>query len=191
MPRIRTLPADGRIERDANGAVVYAWKRRTPALDARQEAEFVKDGRLKPEECLWRLQDAGTGAATTRPATTNADQPVLIAGGSVYWNEYRRKWVLIGTQLFGRSVLGEVWFAEAPTPLGPWRRAVKVATHENYDFYNPKQHPEFAQDGGRVIYFEGTYAITFSGNKHPTPRYEYNQLLYRLDLSDARLGTGR
>ncbi|MBU6411264.1 MAG: hypothetical protein KGR98_12840, partial [Verrucomicrobia bacterium] len=30
-------------------------------------------------------------------------------------------------------------------------------------------------------------ASTFSGNKHPTPRYDYNQIMYRLDLSDPCL----
>jgi len=41
--------------------------------------------------------------------------------------------------------------------------------------------------GGRVIYLEGSYVNTFSGNPHPTPYYEYNQIMYRLDLSDPRL----
>jgi hypothetical protein len=60
-------------------------------------------------------------------------------------------------------------------------------THEQYSFYNPAQHPFFDQEGGRLIYFEGTYAETFSGNPCPTPRYDYNQVMYRLDLADPRL----
>ncbi|MBI3860545.1 MAG: hypothetical protein HY290_01470, partial [Planctomycetia bacterium] len=41
---------------------------------------------------------------------------------------------------------------------------------------------------GRQIFFEGTYTHTFSGNPHETtPRYEYNQVMYRLDLDDPRL----
>ena len=32
-----------------------------------------------------------------------------------------------------------------------------------------------------------TVAVASSGNPTPTPRYEYNQLMYRLDLSDPRL----
>ena len=43
------------------------------------------------------------------------------------------------------------------------------------------------REGGRVIYLEGSYVNTFSGNPHPTPYYEYNQIMYRLDLSDPRL----
>jgi hypothetical protein len=89
---------------------------------------------------------------------------------------------MIAVEIFGTSVLGEVWYAEADTPRGPWSYAVKVVTHEKYSFYNPKQHPLFDQEGGRLIYFEGTYTHTFSGNDEPTPRYDYNQIMYRLDL---------
>jgi hypothetical protein len=60
-------------------------------------------------------------------------------------------------------------------------------SHENYNFYNPTQHPFFDQDGGRLIYFEGTYTASFSGAKEKTPRYDYNQIMYRLALDDARL----
>ena len=85
------------------------------------------------------------------------------------------------------SYLGEVWYAEADTPLGPWVYARKIVTHDKYSFYNPKQHPMFDKEGGRIIFFEGTYTTTFSGNPDPTPRYEYNQVMYQLDLSDPRL----
>ena len=65
-------------------------------------------------------------------------------------------------------------------------------THANkkgdaHDFYNPTQHPFFDQEGGRVIYLEGSYVNTFSGNPQPTPYYEYNQIMYRLDLANPRL----
>src|SRR5262249_3282025 len=93
----------------------------------------------------------------------------------------------IAVQSGGTSMLGEVWYASADTPVGPWHYAVKVVTHERYSFYNPKQHPMFDRDGGRRIYFEGTYTHTFSGNPDARPRYDYNQDLYRLDLGDPRL----
>ena len=62
-----------------------------------------------------------------------------------------------------------------------------VVTHDRYSFYNPAHHPFFDQKGGRIIYFEGTYTAEFSGNDSPTPRYDYNQVMYRLDLGDPRL----
>jgi hypothetical protein len=110
-------------------------------------------------------------------------------GGSVYFNSYRRKWIAIFLQAGGESsYIGEVWYAEADTPVGPWAYARKVATHNKYSFYNPKQHPYFDQDGGRTIYFEGTYTHTFSGSpENATPRYDYNQIMYRLNLDDPRL----
>jgi hypothetical protein len=163
------------IERDAAGKARYSWKRNTPPVGPQEQAKLIRAGKLGKEEALLQLRDAATG------------KDVLAHAGSVYWNEYRHKFIMIAVQQFGSSHLGEVWYAEAPSPLGPWAKAVKIVTHEKYSFYNPKQHPYFDQDGGRFIYFEGTYAHTFSGNDHPTPRYDYNQIIYRLDLGDERL----
>ncbi len=84
-------------------------------------------------------------------------------------------------------MLGEAWYLEADAPEGPWRDAVKIATHNKYTLYNPLQHPEFAKENGRVIFFEGTYTQTFSGAESQTPRYEYNQVMFKLELNDPRL----
>jgi hypothetical protein len=105
----------------------------------------------------------------------------------VNWNPFRKRWIMIAGQQGGTSFLGEIWYAEATEPTGPWRRAKKIVTHDKYSFYNPVHHPVFNQEGGRLIYFEGTYVTTFSGNPVATPRYDYNQIMYRLDLSDPRL----
>jgi hypothetical protein len=115
---------------------------------------------------------------------------IIPHGGTVYFNAYRQRWVTIFVQQFGESsFLGEVWYAEADTPVGPWVYARKIATHNKYSFYNPKHHPFFDQDGGCVIFFEGTYSFTFSGSaENATPRYDYNQIMYRLSLDDPRLG---
>ncbi|MHC4111608.1 MAG: hypothetical protein ACYSUY_11065, partial [Planctomycetota bacterium] len=110
-------------------------------------------------------------------------------GGTVYFNAHRQRWVTIFVQHFGESsLLGEVWYAEADTPVGPWAYARKIATHNKYSFYNPKQHPFFDKEDGRVLFFEGTYTFTFSGTaENATPRYDYNQIMYRLNLADPRL----
>ncbi len=68
------------------------------------------------------------------------------------------------------SHLGEVWYAEADQPTGPWCFARKVVTHDQYSFYNPKHHPEFDSADGSVIHFEGTYTTTFSCNPFSTER---------------------
>jgi hypothetical protein len=90
-------------------------------------------------------------------------------------------------QFLGTSMLGEIWYAEADSPVGPWVYATKVVSHEKYSFYNPKQNSMFSRKGSKHLYFEGTYTHTFSGTEHRTPRYDYNQIMYRLDLADERL----
>ena len=108
--------------------------------------------------------------------------------GSIAWNEFRKSWVTVFTQMKGNpSILGELWYAEADSPDGPWQRAVKVVTHDNYTFYNPRLHPELTSSDLPVLLFEATYTKEFSGNSNPTPRYDYNQILYRLDLDDPQL----
>lgn len=110
--------------------------------------------------------------------------------GSIAWNEYRQCWVTVFVQRFGKpSLIGEVWYAESNSPTGPWRHAVKVLSHENYTFYNPRLHADLTvQSEGDppspVLLFEGTYTKEFSGNSTPTPRYDYNQVMYRIDLNE-------
>ena len=110
-------------------------------------------------------------------------------GGSIAWNTFRRRWLAVFVEEFGKpSYLGEVWYAEADAPAGPFGPAVKILTHENYTFYNPRQHPEFTVDPrSPALLFEGTYTATFAKHPDPTPRWEYNQVLYRIDLDDPRL----
>jgi hypothetical protein len=167
--------ASSKIERGPDGKPVWGWKPGADPVGPAEEKELLAAGKLQREDAHFQLADADTG------------KPVALHEGSFCWNAFRRKWVLIGVQQGGTSFLGEVWFAEADSPVGPWRWARKVVTHEQYSFYNPTQHPFFDQEGGRLIYFEGTYAETFSGNPSPTPRYDYNQVMYRLDLADPRL----
>ena len=69
--------------------------------------------------------------ATCNLIDIESGKPVTPHGGTVYWNDYRDKWVMIAVQQGGTtSYLGEVWYAEADTPVGPWRYARKVVTHE-------------------------------------------------------------
>ncbi|MDP8242434.1 MAG: hypothetical protein P9L94_00025 [Candidatus Hinthialibacter antarcticus] len=156
----------------------YAWRKAEPTAGW-HEKEWADAGLLKIDDAHFLPVDINSGA------------PVGIHGSSVKWNPYRKKWVLIGVQQFGTSVLGEVWYSEADHPTGPWRKAVKIVTHNNYTFYNPVHHAFFDEQDGRFIYFEGTYTKTFSGNDVATPRYDYNQIMYRLDLDRADLNQAK
>ena len=99
----------------------------------------------------------------------------------VVWNEYRQRWILL------LEDTGDVYYAEAKQPEGPYSEAVKIIHHDKYNFYNVATHMFFNQEGGRVIYLEGTYTDSFSGATEKTPRYNYNQVMYRLRLDDPRL----
>lgn len=164
-------PSAPKLDRAADGRLIYGWKSGTPPLSYKQQDELITAGKMEPEEKgLVRLEDMNTG------------DKIEHTTGSVYWNDYRRRWIMIAM-----GNLDEVWYAEADTPLGPWVYTTKVAIHGHYTFYWPGQSPFFDQEGGRMIYFMGTYTNTFSGNPCQTPRYDYNQLMYRLRLDDPEL----
>ena len=163
------------VQRNPDGSLKFEWRGGQPKLDLKQVNKLIAEKRIRAGESPVHLIDIETG------------KPVLTQQGSVYWNDHRQRWVMIISQSFGSSMLGEIWFAEASRPEGPWVYARKIVTHNDYSFYNPKQHPYFAKDGGRTLFFEATYTSTFSGNKHPTPLYDYNQVMYRLELDDPRL----
>jgi hypothetical protein len=108
--------------------------------------------------------------------------------GSIAWNSFRRRWVTVFQEMGGKpSMLGELWYAEADAPTGPWGPAVKVLSHDNYTFYNVRLHPELNDAESPILLFEGTYTTFLVDKPIPTPRYDYNQILYRLDLDDPAL----
>jgi hypothetical protein len=116
-------------------------------------------------------------------------QPVKPHTGHIGWNGFRKRWVTVFMENGGKpSRLGDLWYAEADAPTGPWGKAVKILTHDNYTFYNPRLHPEFTSADSPILIFEGTYTAEFADRPVPTARYNYNQVLYRLDLDDAALG---
>jgi hypothetical protein len=168
------------LDRDASGRLIWAWKKDTPPLYPKDQQDLIAAGKMTREESPFRLQDADGG------------KPILLNNCSCNWSAYRKKYVMIASEAMGATMLGEVWYSEADRPEGPWIHARKIITHANkpgdaHDFYNPVHHAFFDRDQGRLIYLEGSYVNTFSGNPHATPYYEYNQIMYRLDLADRRL----
>jgi hypothetical protein len=163
--------------KDAAGKEWVLFGNPLPTLRCPATFEAWKDAStweiLKPQETLQHAMD---GAA------------VKPHSGSIAWNPFRKRWVTVFMESFGKpSVFGELWYAEADEPTGPWGPALKVLTHENYTFYNPRLHPEFTPEGSPILIFEGSYTKDFANKPHPTPRYEYTQMIYRLDLDDPAL----
>jgi hypothetical protein len=72
---------------------------------------------LKPQETL----SAADGGRAVKPHT-----------GSIAWNPWRKRWVTAFMEWFGKpSAFGELWYAEAGSPTGPWGPAVKILSHDN------------------------------------------------------------
>ena len=167
------------VDRDAAGTLVWTWRRGVEPVTAEELKRLIEAKKITADESPFALRDIDTGKA------------VEPAAGSIAWNPHLKRWLFLFGQKLGDSVVGEIWLAAADAPEGPWRDARKVATHalpgRNMDLYNPMQHPELARENGRFTYFEGTFVNTFSGSPTPVPLYDYNQLLYRVDLDDPRL----
>lgn len=156
----------------------WVWQRENPPTTAAEEKILLEKKLMPAGMARYQLTDRDT------------NRVIRVHGGSIQWNAWRKRFVMIAVQAGDKndpSPLGEVWYAESEAIDGPWTTAVKVASHPAYSFYNPIHHRFFDREGGRIIYFEGTYTKEFSGQSQATPRYDYNQLLYRLDLRDERL----
>jgi hypothetical protein len=169
------------IDTGRDGKPIWRWQADLPPLGSEIEADLVKAGKVRAEH--------------TRFLPANAADPkerVRLHSGTVRWNDHRKRWVMLAGQIGGKSsLLGEVWYAEAEHPTGPFTTAVKVVTHDKQSFYNVCHHSFLDQGGGRIIHFEGTYTSDFAGNSDRTPRYDYNQILYRLDLDHPILQRAR
>lgn len=142
----------------------------------------------------WESLNAPQTLAVAREQENErGDAPTVTPhSGSIAFHPWRDRWVTIFMEKFGApSAFGEIWYAEADSPFGPWGPAIKVLSHANYTFYNPVIHAEWFEADSSILTFEGTYSQTFANRPHPTPRYDYNQILYRIDLDDPRLSAAQ
>lgn len=164
--------------RDAAGALIWRWAK-APPVTQQDERRWLKNGLIRIEEARFLPRDAEV-----------ADRVVEVHAGTVHFNAFRNRWIMIANEQAwdkgSPSFLGEVYYSEGDSAQGPFTHTVKVATHPGQSFYNPCHHPFFDQQGGRTIYLEGTYCNTFTDSP-ATPRYNYNQMMYRLDLAHPRI----
>ncbi len=155
-----------RIDRDKQGNLIYGWKQGTRSVGYQELQQLEKYGLIETGEKLIHTTDVLSG------------DEVDVGRGSISWNPFRQSWVLIAGST-------DIWYGEADTPVGPWVYVTKVASHDHF-LYNPVHHPFLDRQGGRHIYFQGTFTKFFS-QEPSIPRYEYNQLMYKLDLDRAEL----
>lgn len=164
------------IDRDRDGALVWKWRTNSVLPTRELEEQLVKKKVLAEHERVFQMR------------TRDSDRRWTLHTSSIAWNDYRNCWVMIGLEAGGESsYLGEVYYLESESLQGPWSPAIKIVTHDAYSFYNPRLHPLRSDEDGQVLFFEGTYTRTFSRAMQATPRYDYNQIMYRLDLNDLHL----
>src|SRR5439155_2682088 len=81
----KVVGAAAQIERDAVGRARYSWKKGADRLHLGRLHELISSGKLKRDEAWLRLRDVET------------DTPVEAGRGSVCWNEFRQRWVMIAS----------------------------------------------------------------------------------------------
>lgn len=147
----------------------WTWQRDREPTDTLEEIKLVNNGKRPIAD------------ARFAPVSAGKQKPIHLHTGTVRWNAARQKYIIIGCRMGGEtSHLGEVWYTESQTLTGPYTTAIPIAQHDKQTFYNVVQHSFLDRDDGKQVYFEGTYTNEFSGNPWKTPRYNYNQILYRV-----------
>ena len=169
FPRRARRPSAG-----AGGEVRYAWRPGAPGADEARPSRAPAGARRGALRARARHRE--------RPARRGPRQ--LDGGESVSGPLRPHLHASWRARPHGSARSGT---PKADTPMGPWRFARKIVSHRNYSFYNPFHHVFFDQRGGRTLFFEGTYTAAFAESAVPTPRYDYNQIMHRLDLEDPRL----
>ena len=155
-------------ERAGNGcsSAIHSPHLRCPAtFEAWQDEKSWEV--LKPQPSL-----RGAGGESVKPHS-----------GSIAWHPWRNRWVAVFMQSFGKpSAFGELWYAEADAPTGLWGTAVKVSSHDNYTFYNPRLHIEFTPAGSPSVVLRGHLhdAVRGQARAHAAIRLQPDPLPNRL-----------
>ncbi|MGM0599912.1 MAG: hypothetical protein ACQETH_08875 [Candidatus Rifleibacteriota bacterium] len=117
------------------------------------------------------------------PIEIDSGKRIKNFNGSIVYNKFIKSWIAINQG----AKPGQIIFSTADTPSGPWGFAKTVTEFNDYNLYNPVIHPWFKIDQGRSILFEGTYTWFFSGSEEKTPWADYNQVMFKLDLTQPQL----
>jgi hypothetical protein len=135
------------LAQNADGTLNYAWLKGGKAVthDEIEAAHVALD-----QELDGHLTDVVTGAHVQ---VANGSSNSAFSSSQM-WNDYRKRFSAIIQEEYGQTFLGESWYAEADTPLGP---------------------------------FDATYTKTYSSAPVATPRCDYNEMMYRIDLDDAEM----
>lgn len=160
-----------RLRRDENGQIQYRWQQNGVGCSALVQKKLFDAGLMRPSEALFA------------PVLLETGERIINFNGSIVYNNFRRRWVMINQG----NRAGELVYAEADTPTGPWAFARRVCEFADYNLYNPVIHPWFSRGGGKTIFFEGTYTNYFSSAAGKNPEADYNQVMFKLDLERSEM----
>ena len=160
------------LDRRQDGSLNWQWKLNTSPIGPDEQKTLVDGGHIRPEERWIVFRDV------------ESDREVRTQHNTIKWNPYRQRYAGIFSEATGS--LGNAWYAEADTAAGPWVYMQKIVSHNGFTFYNPCHF--FDKHEGREVFVEGTVTQWFGTSDQPAmPRYQYNQVMYKLNLEESRL----
>lgn len=203
------------FNRGKNGTLRWLWQANTGLVKPWTFARWVQQGKVKACQYIAPICDVTTGKPVIIHAASVNWNPYLkrwlLIGESAMGiaADIRKKmihgklwvcaanvklqrlgngdWLVVRSKNASSTTMGDIYAAVGDTPLGPWVYAQRICEFSKMSFYNPSGDWFFNQHGGRRVFFEATYCNTFSSSRVPTPRYNYNQLMYSLNLASAKL----
>jgi hypothetical protein len=164
------------VNRDGSGNLIWSWQTLTAPVGIGEMDDLESYGLIDADE-RW-----------TRPVDVETGLDFSMKRGPLMYNPYRQRYCMIMMEVGAeRSLSTSYWYLEADTPQGPWVFGRRIVQHDDYTFYNPCLHPYLSKDNGREIFFEGTVTMSYTRRRIVTEGYNYNQMMYKLDLDDERL----
>ena len=93
----------------AEGRLHYGWKTNTQLVRQDQQTKLIASRRIKPRRSRCSIC-----------ATSTRARRCMAHGGSVYWNAYRKRWVMITVESFGSTSTSAR--SGMPRPTRRWAR---------------------------------------------------------------------
>ena len=161
---------------------------------------MVANGLYRRDESWNQFRDRDTGKNNTHRAWHS------------HLNEHRKRWIAVFSEINGQhglmvkppytgpppllagnpayegTILGEVWYTEADTPVGPWVYGACESLRTTTTAFTIRDIIRFLTRRGGVHFFEGSFATIYSKAVDKTPRYDYDQLMSGSSMGDPQNG---
>ena len=186
------LLANSSLEQPVLDPAGWGWKQGAVPVLQSDEAKLIALGVLPPSEAHFQVRDVTSG------------HTLGVGIGTVNYNEALGQYLLI-TEYSSTDRRGAIFAGVSSSLTGPWTYVTPVLSHDvtGASCYNPLHMPWMDEEGGRFIYVACSYTAMWSDKNNPNsqwytcltgvdsyqncatpvPRYEYNNMVYRLDVT--------